>query len=283
MADETPNVEAADDAGKAAAEQPARRRGRGGAAEQPVEGAGAAAEKPRRLRRPAARKADAADAAAGTEEKPKSRLPRVRAKAAAAEAAPSEESAEAVAPSRPRRIRARSAKGAGDATAEQAGEPPAAKPARAGGAGGAGAAAAKKPAAGAGAARRLVPGRGRSSARRPAPIAGQVVFAQARYVRSSARKARIVCDHIRGKSVPEARAILAFAPRGVAKDWSKLLESAVANAEHNHELIGDELHVKEVFADVGPTLKRFRPRAMGRATPINKRTSHLSITLAPKE
>ena len=106
---------------------------------------------------------------------------------------------------------------------------------------------------------------------------------RARYVRSSARKARIVCDHIRGKSVPEARAILAFAPRGVAKDWAKLLDSAVANAEHNHELIGDELHVKAVFADVGPTLKRFRPRAMGRATPINKRTAHLSITLAPKE
>jgi ribosomal protein L22 len=109
------------------------------------------------------------------------------------------------------------------------------------------------------------------------------VHAKARYVRSSARKARIVCDHIRGKSVPEARAILAFAPRGVAKDWSKLLDSAVANAEHNHELIGDELRIKEVFADVGPTLKRFRPRAMGRATPINKRTAHLSITLTPKE
>ena len=127
-----------------------------------------------------------------------------------------------------------------------------------------------------------MPGRGRASSRRT-PVPGQLVFAHARYVRSSARKARIVCDHIRGKSVPEARAILAFAPRGVAKDWSKLLESAVANAEHNHELIGDELLVKEVFADVGPTLKRFRPRAMGRATPINKRTSHLSITLAPKE
>ena len=102
-------------------------------------------------------------------------------------------------------------------------------------------------------------------------------------MRSSARKARLVCDHIRGKSVPEARAILAFAPRGVAKDWSKLLESAVANAEHNHELIGDELRIKEVSADVGPTLKRFRPRAQGRATPINKRTSHLSIALTPKE
>ena len=110
-----------------------------------------------------------------------------------------------------------------------------------------------------------------------------IVYAKARYVRSSARKARLVCDHIRGKSVPEARAILAFAPRGVAKDWSKLLESAVANAEHNLELVGDELRVMEVNADVGPTLKRFRPRAQGRATPIHKRTSHLSIALAPKE
>jgi ribosomal protein L22 len=278
MADETPNVEGQDDAGKPAAEKTPRRSGRGAAAEQPVEGAGAAAEKPRRLRRPAARKAAAA---AGAEETPKSRLPRVRAKAAASEAAPSGESAPQAAASRPRRIRARSAKAAEGAAAAQAGEPTAAKPARAGGAGAA--AGAKKPAAGASAARRLVPGRGRASSRRPAPIAGQVVYAHARYVRSSARKARIVCDHIRGKSVPEARAILAFAPRGVAKDWSKLLESAVANAEHNHELIGDELHVKEVSADVGPTLKRFRPRAMGRATPINKRTSHLSITLAPKE
>jgi ribosomal protein L22 len=93
----------------------------------------------------------------------------------------------------------------------------------------------------------------------------------------------MVCHHIRGKSVPEARAILEFAPRGVAKDWSKLLASAVANAEHNFELIGDELRIKEAYADEGPTLKRFRPRAMGRATPIQKKTSHLSITLTPKE
>jgi large subunit ribosomal protein L22 len=100
-------------------------------------------------------------------------------------------------------------------------------------------------------------------------------------VRSSARKARLVCDHIRGKSVEEARAILAFTPRAVARDWSKVLESAVANAEHNHEL--DDLLVKAAHADEGPTLKRFRPRAMGRATPIRKRTSHLTIMLAPKE
>jgi ribosomal protein L22 len=110
-----------------------------------------------------------------------------------------------------------------------------------------------------------------------------VVRAQARYVRTSARKARLICDHIRGKSVGEARAILEFAPRAVARDWAKLLNSAVANAEHNHELIGDELRIKEAFADEGPTLKRFRPRAMGRATPIHKRTSHLTITLTPKE
>jgi ribosomal protein L22 len=109
------------------------------------------------------------------------------------------------------------------------------------------------------------------------------VRAQARYVRSSARKARLVCNHIRGKSVPEARAVLAFAPRGVAKDWSKLLNSAVANAENNHELIGDELTVTAVYADEGPTLKRFKPRAMGRATPIHKRTSHLTIELGAKE
>ena len=110
-----------------------------------------------------------------------------------------------------------------------------------------------------------------------------MVRAHAKYVRTSARKARLVCDHIRGKSVPEARAILAHASRDVARDWSKLLESAVANAEHNHELIGDELRIHAVKADEGPTLKRFRPRAMGRATKIRKRTSHLSITLTPQD
>ena len=110
-----------------------------------------------------------------------------------------------------------------------------------------------------------------------------LVYATARYVRSSARKARLVCDHIRGKSVTEARAILAFAPRSVARDWSKLLESAVANAEHNHELVGEDLYVKAVHADEGPTIKRFQPRAKGRATRIRKRTSHLTILLTPKD
>jgi ribosomal protein L22 len=111
------------------------------------------------------------------------------------------------------------------------------------------------------------------------PPRRRIVRAHARYVRTSARKARMVCGHLRGKSVQEARAILAFTPREVARDWSKLLESAVANAESNHELVEDELIVREAYADEGPTIKRFRPRAMGRATPIRKRTSHLTIAL----
>jgi ribosomal protein L22 len=110
-----------------------------------------------------------------------------------------------------------------------------------------------------------------------------VVRAQAKYVRTSARKARLVCDLLRGKSVQEARAILAFSQRSVARDWQKVLESAIANAEHNHELVGDDLRILTASADEGPTLKRFRPRAMGRATRIRKRTSHLTITLTPKE
>jgi ribosomal protein L22 len=115
------------------------------------------------------------------------------------------------------------------------------------------------------------------------PAERVLVQAKARYVRTSPRKARLVCDHIRGKDVAEARAILAYTPRGAAKIWIKLLESAVANAEHNHELVGDELRIAAVYADEGPTLKRFRPRAMGRATRIRKRTSHLTIALTPKE
>jgi ribosomal protein L22 len=122
------------------------------------------------------------------------------------------------------------------------------------------------------------------AAAKPVPTGGRpVVRAHAKYVRTSARKARLVCDHIRGKSVTEARAILAYTPRAVAEDWQKLLESAVANAEHNHELLGDDLRILSVTADEGPTLKRFRPRAMGRASAIRKRTSHLSIALTPKE
>ena len=126
------------------------------------------------------------------------------------------------------------------------------------------------------------PTRRRRPARDP-NLPPPVVRAKARYVRSSARKARLVCDHIRGKTVEEARAILAHTPRAVARDWSKLLESAIANAENNHDLVGEDLYVKAVHADEGPTIKRFRPRAQGRATRIRKRTSHLTILLTPKE
>ncbi len=113
----------------------------------------------------------------------------------------------------------------------------------------------------------------------PAPV----VRAQAKFVRSSARKARLVCDQFRGKSVVDARAILAVTPRAIGRDWSKLLESAIANAEHNHELVGEDLYVKAVHADEGPTIKRFQPRAKGRATRIRKRTSHLTILLEQKD
>jgi ribosomal protein L22 len=142
-----------------------------------------------------------------------------------------------------------------------------------------------KPAAKPAAAKADKPAREPSHAARRRAIEAErvTVRAHAKYVRTSARKARLVCDHIRGKSVTDARAILALTPRAVARDWSKLLESAVANAENNHELLGDDLRIFSVTADEGPTLKRFRPRAMGRATPIRKRTSHLTILLTPKE
>ena len=120
----------------------------------------------------------------------------------------------------------------------------------------------------------------------PAPRAADgtvVVRAQAKYVRHAPRKARLVVDHIRGKSIGEARAILQHTPRAAAVDVLKLLESAVANAENNHELVADELVIRKAYVDEGPTLKRYRPRALGRATRIRKRTSHMTIQLSPKE
>jgi ribosomal protein L22 len=114
----------------------------------------------------------------------------------------------------------------------------------------------------------------------PTNDAGVVeVRASARFVRSAPRKARLVMDHIRGKSVGDARAILAHTPRAAATDIGKLLESAIANAENNFELDPDELRIQRATVDEGPTIKRFRPRAQGRATPILKRTSHMAITL----
>jgi ribosomal protein L22 len=109
------------------------------------------------------------------------------------------------------------------------------------------------------------------------------VRAHARYVRTAPRKARLVMDHIRGKRVDDARALLRHTPRRAAVDISKLLESAVANAENNFELDPDDLRIKRCYVDEGPTIKRYRPRAQGRATPIDKRTSHMTITLTTNE
>ncbi len=108
----------------------------------------------------------------------------------------------------------------------------------------------------------------------------KLVRATARYVRSSPRKARLVVDHIRGESVEDARVFLQFTARHVGRDVAKVLESAVANAEHNHELDADELHIVKAFVDEGPTLKRWRPRAKGRATQILKRTSHITVIVS---
>jgi large subunit ribosomal protein L22 len=105
------------------------------------------------------------------------------------------------------------------------------------------------------------------------------VRAQAKWVRMSARKARLVLDHIRGRSVPEARTILAFTTRDVAIDIEKVLRSAVANAEANHGLDGDDLVIEAAFADEGPTLKRWKPRARGRVNRIRKRMCHVTIVL----
>ena len=105
----------------------------------------------------------------------------------------------------------------------------------------------------------------------------------ARYVRVSPRKARIVVDLIRGKSVVRAREILAFTNRGVAETVEKTLNSAVANAENQHHVRPESLVVKTAYVDEGPTLKRIRPRAKGSASRINKRMSHITIIVAPRE
>jgi large subunit ribosomal protein L22 len=104
--------------------------------------------------------------------------------------------------------------------------------------------------------------------------------ARARHVRGSASKARRVLDMIRNKSVEEARSLLQFSEVGVAETVSKVLESAVANASHNDGISDDELYVAACYADEGATLKRFKPRARGRASRINKRTSHITIIVA---
>ena len=103
--------------------------------------------------------------------------------------------------------------------------------------------------------------------------------ATAKYVRITPRKARLVADEIRGKSYPEAVSLLRFTNKRAAKILGDILNSAAANAEHNMDVDADELRIKAVKVDEGPTIKRYRARAMGRATMIRKRTSHITVEL----
>lgn len=108
------------------------------------------------------------------------------------------------------------------------------------------------------------------------------VRAIAKYVRTSPRKLRLVADLIRGKSAQEAWSILEFTPKRAAGPLKKVLESAIANAQHNNEMAPESLAVARVMIDEGPTMKRFMPRARGRAAAIKKRTSHITVVVAPK-
>jgi large subunit ribosomal protein L22 len=110
-----------------------------------------------------------------------------------------------------------------------------------------------------------------------------MVRAKARYVRVAPRKARAVADQVRGLPVTEARTLLSFSPRGAARPIAKLIDSATANAESNHDLVGDDLQIADIRVDEGPTLRRWRARARGRATRIEKKTCHMSVALTPSE
>jgi large subunit ribosomal protein L22 len=108
------------------------------------------------------------------------------------------------------------------------------------------------------------------------------VRAQAKYVRMSPRKARLVAEHIRGRSVPEARAVLAFTSREAAGELEKVLQSAVSNAEANHGIAEDRLYISAAYVDGGPVMKRWRARARGRVARIRKRTCHITVRLAER-
>ncbi len=108
-----------------------------------------------------------------------------------------------------------------------------------------------------------------------------VVRASARYVRIAPRKVRVVADQIRGKELEQALALLRFSPRGASERVLKLVESAAANAENNFDLDPEEMTISQISVDEGPTMRRYRPRARGRATRIDKRTCHINVALTP--
>ncbi|MBM3666429.1 MAG: 50S ribosomal protein L22 [Actinobacteria bacterium] len=126
-------------------------------------------------------------------------------------------------------------------------------------------------------------GKAKAKARAAADVERPVVRARAGYVRVAPRKVRLVADQVRGLPLEDALTLLRFSPRGAAQDIAKLIGSAAANAENNHDLVADDLRVSDIRVDEGPTLRRYRPRALGRATRINKRTSHIQVALTPEE
>ena len=142
--------------------------------------------------------------------------------------------------------------------------------------------AAKKPAEKKAATKPKAEAKPRARAKKEAPER-PVVNARARFVRVAPRKARMVADQIRGLPLEDALPLLRFSTRSAAQDIRKLIESAAANAENNHDLVADDLLIKDIHVDEGPTLRRYRPRALGRATRINKRTSHIAVALTPED
>ena len=147
------------------------------------------------------------------------------------------------------------------------------------GAGASAKAPAKKPAA-------KKPAAKKQPARKAKPkeeTAAPTVRARASYVRVAPRKARLIADQVRGMPIDDARTLLRFSPRTAARDIAKLIDSAAANAENNHDLVADDLVITDITVDEGPTLRRYRARALGRATKINKRTSHIKVALTPEE
>ena len=187
-------------------------------------------------------------------------------------------SAKPRAAAKPKKETATRGKGATEATSktadskasEAASKAPAKKPA------------AKKPAEKKAATKPKAEAKPRAKAKKEAPER-PVVNARARFVRVAPRKARMVADQIRGLPLEDALPLLRFSTRSAAQDIRKLIESAAANAENNHDLVADDLLIKDIHVDEGPTLRRYRPRALGRATRINKRTSHIAVALTPED
>lgn len=143
--------------------------------------------------------------------------------------------------------------------------------------------AAKKPAAKRAPAKAEAKPKAKAKAKPKEPVQRPVVNASARFVRVAPRKARLVADQVRGLPLEDAIPLLRFSTRSAAQDIRKLIESAAANAETNHDLVADDLLIKDIHVDEGPTLRRYRPRALGRATRINKRTSHIAVALTPED